>query len=85
MYQIIIGRAARKTLSKLTKQEFRSIKARLASLADNPYSSHLNIKKLQGVDAYRLRIGTWRVIYQIDNKIQRIIILKVAHRKEVYR
>lgn len=85
MYQIMIRRAARKTLSKLTKQEFRRIKARLESLANNPYSPHHNTQRLHGVDAYRLRIGTWRVIYQIDNKIPCIIILKVAHRKEVYR
>lgn len=52
-------------------------------LADNPYPP--NSKKLQGQHNWRLRVGSFRVIYTIDIKKKEITILRIADRKTVYR
>ncbi|MEO7838661.1 MAG: type II toxin-antitoxin system RelE/ParE family toxin [Anaerolineales bacterium] len=54
-------------------------------MASNPYADHPNAKKLQGRDGYRLRVGDWQVIYEIQNDQLVILVLRVAPRGEVYR
>ena len=61
------------------------IREKLDAIAANPYAEHPNAKKLQGRDGYRLRVGDWRVIYEIQNDELVILVLKVAPRGEVYR
>ena len=61
------------------------IREKLEQVAVDPFTSIPNTKKLQGRDGYRLRVGDWRVIYEVNNKEVVIIVLKVAPRGEVYR
>ena len=63
----------------------KTIREKLEAIAANPYSDHANAKKLQGRDGYRLRVGDWRVIYEIQNDELVILVLRVAPRGEVYR
>jgi len=53
-------------------------------VAVDPFASIPNAKKLQGRDGYRLRVGGWRVIYEVDNNEVMVIVLKIAPRGEVY-
>ena len=55
----------------------------LLALEENPRPS--GIKKLQGQDSFRLRVGDYRVLYSIDDKDKQVFILGVGHRREVYR
>jgi mRNA interferase RelE/StbE len=57
--------------------------ARLLALEDNPRPS--GVKKLQGQESYRLRVGDYRILYTIDDKSKKIFIMAVGHRREVYR
>jgi mRNA interferase RelE/StbE len=61
------------------------IREKIEQVAADPFSSIPNAKKLQGRDGYRLRVGDWRVIYEVNKKEITIIVLKVAPRGEVYR
>ena len=54
------------------------IREKLEAIAANPYPDHPNAKKLQGRNGYRLRVGDWRVIYEIQNDQLVILVLRVA-------
>jgi len=72
-------------LNKIPRNVAKMIREKLESIAANPYAEHANAKKLQGRDGYRLRVGDWRVIYDIQNDKLVILVFKVAPRGEVYR
>jgi len=61
------------------------IREKLEVIAANPYAEHPNAKKLQGREGYRLRVGDWRVIYQMQNEQLMIVMMKIALRGEVYK
>ena len=61
------------------------IREKLEAIAANPYAEHPNAKKLQGREGCRLRVGDWRVIYEIQNDQLVILVLRIAPRGEVYR
>ena len=61
------------------------IREKLAQVAIDPFASIPNAKKLQGRAGYRLRVGDWRVIYEINQDEVVIIVMKIAPRNEVYR
>jgi mRNA interferase RelE/StbE len=61
------------------------IREKLTQITNDPFASIPNAKKLQGRPGYRLRIGDWRVIYEINKDQVVIIVMKIAPRGEVYR
>lgn len=65
-YQVIIKRAAEKELDSLSAQVSERIIKHLLSLEENPRPQ--GIKKLQGEDGFRLRVGDYRVLYTIDDR-----------------
>jgi len=82
-YRLDFTPAAARELRKLPT----SIQARLAphisNLSDGPRPP--GSKKLKGTDGYRLRVGDYRILYEIQQAASRVLIVKVAHRKEAYR
>ena len=56
---------------------------RLAGLETNPRPA--DVKKLKGRDAWRIRVGDYRVIYEIHDRVLQIIVITVGHRREIYR
>lgn len=86
MYKIIFKKeAAKKSLNKIPRIVAKLIREKLEAVAANPYADHPNAKKLQSRDGYRLRVGDWRVIYEVQNEQLMILVLRVAPRGEVYR
>ena len=85
MYKITFKKEAAKSLSRLPRNVAITIREKLEDIADNPYAEHPNAKKLQGREGYRLRIGDWRVIYEIQNEQLVILVLRIAPRGEAYR
>lgn len=82
-YKIEIKRSAVKELSRLPQKDLKQIISRIKALADNPRP--LNSKKLCADEKYRIRQGRYRILYQIEDDILIIYVVKVAHRKDVYR
>jgi len=82
-YNILIERYAQKQIMKLDKKAIPHIKSVIAALADNPRPH--GCKKLKGEEAYRIRVGNYRVIYEIEDDIILITVVSVGHRKDVYK
>ncbi|MCD6343288.1 MAG: type II toxin-antitoxin system RelE/ParE family toxin [Spirochaetaceae bacterium] len=75
--------SAQKILSKINRQEQERIIAAINSLTNTPRPA--GCKKLSGRPAWRIRIGSYRIIYEIqDNKLI-VTVVHIGHRREVYR
>jgi mRNA interferase RelE/StbE len=83
-YRIEWKRSALKELHQLPRSIIVRILAAVEILTNNPYPS--GNRKLVGSDhSYRLRVGDYRVVYSVDNNVLVIEVLRVRHRKDVYR
>ena len=85
MYKVVYTKQASKKFYKLPRNTKRVIKGKLEQLAVNPHAQHPNVTKLQKRIGYRLRIGNWRVIYEIIDDRLIILVLKIGSRGDVYR
>lgn len=85
MYGVLFTKSADRTLRKLPRNTAQRIRRSLDDLATNPYAEHLDVTKLQNRPGYRLRVGDWRVIYEIENDELIILVLRIGSRGEVYR
>ena len=85
MYKIIYSKEARKTLKHVPKNTALTILKKIEMLALNPNAKNNNIKELKGVEGFRLRVGDWRILYQIQSDILQIYIVTIAPRGGVYR
>jgi mRNA interferase RelE/StbE len=85
VYQLVFKKEAAKSLHKIPRNVAKTIREKLEDVAADPYAEHPNAKKLQGREGYRLRVGDWRVIYEIQNDHLVILVLRVTPRGEVYR
>lgn len=83
-YTVRLERPAQRALDGLQGALFARITAALRSLATNPRPP--GVKKLSGgANLYRVRIGDWRVVYTIRDRELLVLVLRVAHRRDVYR
>lgn len=71
-----------KALVKINEPHYSAIKKQIYSLADNPRPQ--GYKKLKGRKGYRIRVGDYRVIYEIFDGILLIDVIDLGHRKEIY-
>jgi mRNA interferase RelE/StbE len=85
MYRIVLAKRADRALRKMSRHTARLIREKLDQLAQDPYARNPNLTKLQDRPGYRLRVGDWRVIYEIEDDRLLIVVLKIATRGEVYR
>jgi mRNA interferase RelE/StbE len=83
IYAVEFTKSAQKELSKLPKQVGLNITSAIAKLANNPRKG--NVRPMVGVKSWRLKLGDYRVIYDISDKKLIILVLRVRHRKDVYR
>ena len=83
-YGLALTRAARKDLDRLPREVLERADPQILGLAENPRP--FGSEKLQGFEnLYRLRVGRYRIIYEIDRAASIVTIAKVEHRKSVYR
>lgn len=82
MYQLLITKYAQKQLEKIPEREYKKIVVLIRSLAANPRP--FGYIKLKGEDAYRIRSGNYRVIYEIKDKMMVVSVIEVGNRKDVY-
>jgi mRNA interferase RelE/StbE len=83
MYTIEIRRQAYKDLENIPANYQRLIADHIDSIEENPRLT--NSKKLKGDAGYSLRIGTYRVLYEIDDKTKTVTIYRIKHRREAYK
>lgn len=82
-YSLFILPRAQRELAALSKKDFEKAKAAILALAGNPRPA--NRSKLTGRNGWRIRIGNYRVIYEIDDPNRSVTVLNVGHRREIYR
>jgi len=83
-YRIEIKRSARKEMQTLPRRDQHRIAATIEALAEEPRPA--GVRKIIGADdLYRLRIGDYRVVYQVCDCKLIVLIVRIAHRKDVYR
>lgn len=83
-WQIEIKRSARKALLSLPSMMQRRLGERIDALADEPRPP--GARKLAGSDIqYRIRVGDYRILYEIHDNRLVINVIKIGHRREVYR
>lgn len=83
-HSIEISRTAEKQLKKLNRDNQRRVVRAILALAEDPCPQ--GSRKLAGYDdVFRIRVGRYRVLYSVSGKKLVIIILKIGHRKDVYR
>jgi mRNA interferase RelE/StbE len=80
---VYLKKSAEKELSSLSSATHDKIVKHLVELERNPLPK--GVKRLRGIDAYRLRVGDYRILYQINSKKKIIEIIAIAHRKDAYR
>ena len=84
MYEVHLERAVENDLKRLPTTTFHQIILQIKALAENPRPS--GCRKLTGSkNDWRIRIGDYRVLYEIDEKARAVRIMRVRHRREVYR
>jgi mRNA interferase RelE/StbE len=83
-FRIVVGRSAEKSLRKrIAPQHAERIRQAIDQLSEDPYPP--SSLKLKGRNGWRLRVGDYRVVYEVDEDEQLIIILQAGHRRDVYR
>ena len=83
-FEVLIKSSAAKELESLAnKKDRRQVADRIRRLADDPRPP--GCQKLSGRDRYRIRQGVYRIIYSIHDKQLVVVVVKVGHRKDVYR
>ncbi len=82
-YSIEFKKSAIKELNSLPNKEIKKIINSIDKLIEDPHP--INSKKLSASERYRLRVGDYRILYEITDQVLIIYIIKIAHRKDVYR
>ena len=82
-YRVLIKPSAARELEAIPKKDRARIAARITSFADNPRPT--GSEKLSDQEQYRVRQDPYRVVYSISDAEKTVLVVKVAHRREVYR
>lgn len=82
MYKIAFEKRVVRDLKKIPREAVTRILESVEKLSENPFPPAC--KKLKGRDAWRIRIGDYRVIYGVKSGELMILIIKIGHRKDIY-
>ena len=82
-YKIFLKKSVWKDFESIPKKELNRILEKINSLSENPRPS--GSQKLSGQERYRVRQGRYRILYSIQDKELTVWVVKVGHRKDVYR
>ncbi|NJE26323.1 type II toxin-antitoxin system RelE/ParE family toxin [Thermococcus sp. MV5] len=84
MYEIIFTKKAAKQVQTLEKAHMQKLKEILLSLRENPFS--YPYKKIRGEEnIYRIRVGKFRILYEVNDKDHLVIIFKIERRERAYK
>ena len=82
-YKVLIKPSAIKELNKIPKKDISKITDRIQALAIDPRPS--GCEKLTAQNAYRIRQGVYRIVYSIEDDSLIIVVIKIGHRRNVYK
>jgi mRNA interferase RelE/StbE len=82
-YRLLITRRAQKELESLPPEAYERTRDAIRDLGSEPRPA--NSRKLTGRSGWRIRVGSYRVIYEIDDRTAVLTVLHIGHRRDVYR
>jgi mRNA interferase RelE/StbE len=82
-YSVLVKRDAEKELRRLPRRDLKRLVDRIAALAVEPRPT--GVEKLSTLERYRVRQGDYRVVYEIDDQARTVTVVRIGHRREVYR
>ena len=82
-YEVRFKKSVSKDLRRIPTQDVQRLLARIDALSEDPRP--FDCTRLSGMDNYRIRVGHYRILYQIEDNYLVVQIIKVAHRSTVYR
>jgi mRNA interferase RelE/StbE len=84
VYEVLLERRAERDLKKLSQAMFYRVIPQIKDLSENPKPS--GCRKITGSkNDWRIRIGDYRIIYEIDEKEKAVKVMRIRHRREVYK
>ena len=83
MYKLHVLRRAIKDIAKLPPEYIRLVSQHIDELAEEPRPP--GVKKLHGRSGYRIRVGIYRILYEIDDEAKIVTVYRVKHRRDAYR
>jgi mRNA interferase RelE/StbE len=84
MYRVVTTKSFAKSLARLPVNWQKRVVGKIREVAIDPYAKHNNVTKLQGRNGYRLRVGDWRVIYELHDERLELWALEVGARGGIY-
>jgi mRNA interferase RelE/StbE len=81
-YEVTFTAAAARQLRKLPRDAQQRVVRAIEQLGRDPHPQ--GVKALQGVDALRLRVGAYRVLYRVEDEALVVLVLRLGHRRDVY-
>jgi len=84
-WDVEIVSTARKELLRLREPNQNPIRLAIRSLADDPFPPDSIAMRGKGTGLFRLRVGSYRVVYRVQAERRRVLVVRVGHRSEVYR
>jgi mRNA interferase RelE/StbE len=85
MYTVLTTKSFDRALARIPANWQRRIVGKIRDLAENPYAPNNNVTKLQGREGYRLRVGDWRVIYELQDERLVMLVLELGTRGGIYK
>ena len=82
-YELEVLRRAQRALARLPQRDYERVRDAIRALADEPRPP--GCRQLTGREGWRIRVGRYRVIYEIDDTVRIVTVLDVGHRRDVYR
>lgn len=82
-FKIVFKQSVAKDLRQIPKKDVARILKRIEVLRTEPRPS--GVEKLSGQEKYRIRQGVYRILYEIKNNEMIIVVVKIGHRRDVYR
>jgi mRNA interferase RelE/StbE len=83
MYIIELRRLAQRSLDKLPARDFSAVLKTVKALADSPRPK--GVEKIKSAGLWRVRQGDYRSVYSIDDSNKLVIVVRIGHRREIYR
>jgi mRNA interferase RelE/StbE len=83
MYKIELRRRAQRALDRLPKTDFQAVVEAMKELAQTPRPR--GVEKVKSTGLWRIRQGDYRIIYSIDDNQYLVTIVRIGHRREIYR
>ncbi len=82
-YEVALRRNAQRSLDRLPKRDFDAVLVAIKGLANSPRPK--GVEKIKSAGLWRIRQGDYRIVYDIDDSKKIVTILRIGHRREIYR